>query len=69
MLHFATQSVAFVSVVGVGLMLQAVFPNHNALCFRVTGVELSLDVLELTKVHVFDAFSAESHVYNQRSEN
>ena len=69
MLHFASQSIVFVSVVGVGLTLQPVFPSHNALCFRITGVELSLDVLELTKVHVFDALSAESHVYNQGSEN
>ena len=69
MLHFAAQSVVFVSVVGVGLALQPVFSSHNALFFRVAGVELSLDVLELSKVHVFDAFSAESHVYNQRSEN
>ena len=69
MLHFAAQSVVFVSIVGVGLALQPVFSSHNAFFFRVAGVELSLDVLELSKVHVFDTFSAESHVYNQRSEN
>ncbi len=56
MRELALDPIIFVSVVGVVLSLEPIFSCHNALCFAVSSVKLSLHVLELSKVHVLDTF-------------